>query len=214
MQRGQAALPARCPFGDEANRPGRVGHPGWRTVRDRRSPLTISFVLGETITHLEMTSPEQLVSGRPSPARIVMQEIGRQAAAVVHSTYARIGAPHGWTGRSAWSDACWEQELSRPGVRAWTASVDAEIVGFVELEAQSNGDVGIVVFGLVPEFVGRGFGGAFLTLVTQLAWELRSPGGAATTRVYVETSSRDHPNAIPNYERRGFRTFRTERAGR
>jgi hypothetical protein len=89
--------------------------------------------------------------------------------------------------------------------------VHEDVVGLVELEAQSNGDVGIVVFGLVPEFVGRGFGGAFLTLATQLAWELTSPDGTATTRVFVQTSSRDHPNAIPNYERRGFRTFRTER---
>jgi len=168
-------------------------------------------MLDETVTHLEMTSPRQLVTGRPAPARLVMKEVGLTTAPMVRSTYARIGAPHGWTGRSAWSDAQWEQELSRPGIRVWTVSVDAEVVGLVELEAQSNGDVGIVVFGLVPEFVDRGFGGAFLSLATQLAWELTSPDGAATTRVYVQTSSRDHPHAIPNYERRGFRTFRTER---
>lgn len=168
-------------------------------------------MLDETVTYLEMTSPGQLVTGSPSPARLVLQEVGGSAAPVLRRTYARIGAPHGWTGRSAWSDAQWEQELSRPGVRAWIAQVHEDVVGLVELEAQSNGDVGIVVFGLVPEFVGRGFGGAFLTLATQLAWELTSPDGTATTRVFVQTSSRDHPNAIPNYERRGFRTFRTER---
>ena len=167
-------------------------------------------MLHETIISLEMASPSQLVPGRPPPARLELEKAGRAAAPVLRSTYERIGAPHGWTGRSAWSDALWEEELSRPGVEAWIARVDEEVAGFVELESESNGDVGIVVFGLVPEFVGRGFGGALLTLATRLAWKLASPGGMPTRRVWVQTSSRDHPHARPNYERRGFRTFRTE----
>jgi GNAT superfamily N-acetyltransferase len=68
--------------------------------------------------------------------------------------------------------------------------------------------VGIVVFGLVPELIGRGLGGALLTRATELAWELAAPGG----RVWVQTSSHDHPHALRNYERRGFRAFRTEAA--
>lgn len=166
-------------------------------------------MLDETVTHLEMTSPRHLVAGKSAPARLVLDDVDRSAAPLVRETYKRIGAPHGWTGRSFWSDAQWEQELSRIGVRAWTASVDVEIAGLVELEALPNGDVGIVVFGLVPEFVGRGFGGAFLTLATQRAWDFT--GVTATTRVFVQTSSRDHPHALTNYERRGFRIFRSER---
>jgi GNAT superfamily N-acetyltransferase len=167
-------------------------------------------MLHETITHLEMTSPGQLVPGRPPPARVELEQIGGDAASVLRSTYARIGAPHGWTGRTAWSDAQWEEELSRPGVQAWIAHVDGDVAGLVELESEANGDVGIVVFGLVPEFVGKGFGGALLTFATRLAWQLTSPGGMPTRRVWVQTSSSDHPHARPNYERRGFRTFRTE----
>jgi hypothetical protein len=29
-------------------------------------------------------------------------------------------------------------------------------------------------------------------------------------RVWLHTSSLDHPRALPNYHRRGFRTFKTE----
>jgi GNAT superfamily N-acetyltransferase len=165
---------------------------------------------GEILTSLEMTSPDQLVPGRPPPARLELEEVDRMAAPVLRSTYVRIGAPHGWTGRTGWSDAHWEEELSRPGVRAWLARVDGDVAGLVELEAKVGGDVGIVVFGLVPELVGKGFGGALLTRATQLAWELGSPDGTATRRVWVQTSSRDHPHARPNYERRGFRVFRVE----
>lgn len=94
------------------------------------------------------------------------------------------------------------------------ARIGGEVAGVVELDAQSEGDVEIVVLGLVPEFVGKGFGGHLLTLATQLAWEAKSPDGTPTRRVWLHTSSRDHPHAMPNYERRGFRPFRTEQRQR
>lgn len=149
--------------------------------------------------------------GRLPPSRVELQEVGPDSAHVLRSTYVRIGAPHGWTGRTRWSDTQWEEELSRPGVRAWVARVDRKVAGFVELEAgDDSGNVGIFVFGLVPEFVGKGFGGAFLTDATRLAWNLTSPGGTPAKRVLVQTASYDHPHAIRNYESRGFRAFRAE----
>lgn len=71
-------------------------------------------------------------------------------------------------------------------------------------------DVEIVVAGLVPEFVGKGFGGHLLTVATRLAWKAEHPDGALTRRVWLHTSSLDHPHALPNYQRRGFRVFATE----
>lgn len=72
----------------------------------------------------------------------------------------------------------------------------------------------MVVFGLVPEVVGRGFGAHLLTVGTRLAWGLGPLGGVRVRRVWLHTSSRDHPHAKPNYQRRGFRLFRTERRQR
>jgi GNAT superfamily N-acetyltransferase len=89
-----------------------------------------------------------------------------------------------------------------------------EVAGVVEVEVQPGGDVEITVFGLVPEFIGRGFGAHLLTVGTRLAWDLEPPDGARVRRVWLHTSSRDHPHAKPNYERRGFRPFRTERRQR
>ncbi len=95
-------------------------------------------------------------------------------------------------------------------MRTWTARVDHEVAGLLELEADPEGNVGIVIFGLLPEFLGKGFRGAFLTSAARLAWQMVSPSGAQTKRVWVQTSSRDHPHALPKYEKRGFRAFRTE----
>lgn len=113
---------------------------------------------GVVLTSLEMTSPSQLVPGRSPPARLQMHEVGTDSADVLRATYVRIGAPHGWTGRTSWSEAQWEEELLRPGVRGWVARVDQEVAGFVELEGpDESGTVGIVVFGLVPEIRRKGF---------------------------------------------------------
>jgi RimJ/RimL family protein N-acetyltransferase len=155
------------------------------------------------ITCLEMTSPTELIPGRPAP--LALEEVRADSAPLIRSLYNRIWGPLGPSGRSTWSDDQWTEELTQPGIRTWLALVDGTVAGFAELSAEPTGDVGIVVFGLVPEFWSKGFGAAFLTLVTQTAWRLNTP----TTRVWLQTSSLDHPHALPNYQARGFRIFAT-----
>jgi GNAT superfamily N-acetyltransferase len=95
-------------------------------------------------------------------------------------------------------------------VRVWLARVGGEPAGLIELVAEPGDEVELTIFGLVPELVGRGFGGHLLTLAVRLAWATRHPGGAATRRVWLHTASTDHANALPNYLGRGFRVVRTE----
>lgn len=89
------------------------------------------------------------------------------------------------------------------------ARVGTEVAGMVEFEAQPGGDLEVAVFGLVPDFVGRGLGGSFLTRSITTAWDLEDLDGRPVSRLWLHTSSRDHPHARQNYERRGFRAFRT-----
>jgi GNAT superfamily N-acetyltransferase len=176
------------------------------------------MLVDETVTYLEMTAPDRLRPGRPAPAPVEMDKLDRASWPLLRSTYERIAAPLHWQSRragpEAWPDEKWEQLLARPGVHAWVARVDGEVAGLVELEAQPGGDVEISVFGLVPEFVGKGFGAHLLTLATMLAWNAEPVDGGRVRRVWLHTSSRDHPHARPNYERRGFRVFRAERRQR
>ena len=182
-----------------------------------------------TIINLEMTSPDQLVPGRPAPAPLILSEAGPDSAAVVRDLYNRIFPSVG--GRATWSVTDWTAELTQPGIRTWIAHVDRgpegsqnpaepagsaklgpepngselalEPVGFAELAPEPDGSVGIVVFGLVPERRSKGYGAAFLTAITRIAWTLNTP----TTRVWLQTSTRDHPHALPNYQARGYRPF-------
>jgi GNAT superfamily N-acetyltransferase len=168
----------------------------------------------ETVTYLEMTSRDQLVPARIPEAPIDLEEVDQASLALVRSIYGRIGEPYGWIARAGWSDDDWRELLRRPEVRVWVASIAGDPAGVIELEAGSAGDVGISVFGLVPERVGRGYGGHLLTRASELAWGMTSPDGSPPTRVWLHTSSRDHPHALSNYQRRGFRPYRTERRQR
>jgi GNAT superfamily N-acetyltransferase len=145
---------------------------------------------------LEMTSPSQLIPGNPPSAPLSLRGVDADSAPLIRTLYNRIWDPLGSSGRSTWTDADWTTELSLPGVHSWLALISDEVAGFVELSAEPAGAVGIVVFGLVPEFQSRGFGAALLTLTTQTAWHLNTP----TTRVYLHTN----PHALPNYQSRGF----------
>jgi GNAT superfamily N-acetyltransferase len=64
--------------------------------------------------------------------------------------------------------------------------------------------VEIVYFGLLPEFIGRGAGKAFLDAVVAEAWR------ADTNRVWLHTCTLDHERALANYVAGGFRIVREE----
>ncbi|GAA0936122.1 GNAT family N-acetyltransferase [Kribbella koreensis] len=153
-----------------------------------------------------MTSPDQLVPGERSDVSVELIEVGPDEAAVVRSTYVRIWEPLKAHGRLEWSDDEWSAELSHPAIRSWLARVQGETAGLLELEVSVDGEVGIVVFGLVPAYQGRGLGAAFLTRATELAWQLGRP----TKRVWLQTSSDDHAHALGNYKSRGFQVFSAE----
>lgn len=134
----------------------------WRSrfVGGRRVAAYDPGRMDEVVTRLRMTAPAQLVPARRPPVPLEIEEVGPAAAPLLRSLYVRIWEALASGGRMDWSDAQWEDELSRQGVSAWVARFERDLAGFVELEAEPNGDVGIVVFGLVLEFIGKGFGGA------------------------------------------------------
>ncbi|MDQ4020971.1 MAG: GNAT family N-acetyltransferase [Actinomycetota bacterium] len=160
-----------------------------------------AVLVDQTITYLEMTSSDQLRAGRVPPAEVTIDSVDATALVLIRSTHDRIATPHHWSSLD-WTEQQWSDLLARPGVRSWIARVGVDVIGLVQLEIHPGTDVEIIKFGLVPEFVGRGFGGHVLTVATRLAWDV---GGVS--RVWLHTSSFDHPHALHNYRSRGFRQF-------
>lgn len=162
------------------------------------------MLVDQTLTFVEMTSHDQLVAARVPPVDITLDSVDATSVALIRSTHDRIATPHHWSSL-AWSEQMWCNVLSYSGVRSWIAYLGKEVIGLVQLQPRPPREVQITKFGLVPEFVGRGLGGHLLTLATRLAWDLGD-----VDRVWLLTTSLDHPHALHNYRSRGFRPFRVE----
>ena len=157
--------------------------------------------LAETITYLEMNSREEL---RPAASVVKVCRRYTRDAGFSRSLYADVGGEYNWIERSNWTGDQWLERLASPNVETWLAYDEGEVAGFFELEMQDGGNVEIVYFGLLPRCVGSGLGGAMLTAAVQRAWDM------GASRVWLHTSSLDHPHALPNYRARGFRAYRRD----
>jgi GNAT superfamily N-acetyltransferase len=155
-------------------------------------------------TYLEMRSPKEL---RPAVAPTPEPAIERMADCPVpffRYLYREVGKAYHWTDRLNWSDETIRTYLATPGVSIWLMSSQGEPAGYFELRQYDDGSVEIAYFGLLPGYIGRGWGKFLLTRAVQSAWDL------GTDRVWLHTCTLDHPAALPNYLKRGFRPFREE----
>jgi len=93
--------------------------------------------------------------------------------------------------------------MADDNIRMWLASVQGSIAGYFELTRQTEDNVEISYFGLLPECIGKGYGGYMLTEAIRLAWEWDAK------RVWVHTCTLDHEGALSNYLARGMKIYKT-----
>jgi GNAT superfamily N-acetyltransferase len=157
-----------------------------------------------TRTYLEMTSPADLWPApalEPAPR---IERLGECPASFFRYLYVEVGRAFRWTDRVSWSEERIRDHLASPNVSIWLMSWEGAPAGYFELRRQEDGSAEIAYFGLLPEFIGRGWGKYLLTAATRAAWDL------GPSRVWLHTCTLDHPAALPNYLARGFRPVREE----
>ena len=156
-------------------------------------------------TYLEMRSPEELRPQRCADVRFWIGEATVRQWQFNRFLYLEVGAGWAWKDKRAWSEEQWRAYVESDRLRTFGAYFEGAPAGYFELRREDEGGVEIVYFGLLPAFIGRGFGGALLTRAVEEAWRM-SPG-----RVWVHTCSLDHPAALANYQARGLRIYKVER---
>ena len=157
-----------------------------------------------TVTHLEMTSPDRC-SPVPSvlePTAILRAE--RPTISFYRYLYDTVGADWNWFMRRRLSDGELAAIIHDDRDEVFVLHVRGVPAGYVELDRRINEEVEIAYFGLIPEYVGRGFGKYLLAWGLTRAWSYRP------RRVWVHTCSLDHPRAIGVYQRAGLEVFHRE----
>ena len=154
-------------------------------------------------TYMEMRDPRQLRPAAP-PKEPFTIERATMAPAAWRDLYVRVGRDYHWVDRLPWSEAEIAAYLSDVAVSVFVLRVGGTIAGYFELRQDGQEGVEIAYFGLLREFQGRGFGGHLLRHAVERAWELKP------TRVWLHTSTLDHPAALSNYLNRGFTIVKRE----
>ncbi len=155
-------------------------------------------------TYLEMTSPADLRDEGSAGPEVRLERVADCPWHFYRYLYVEVGRLYHWRDRLPWTEAQFRAWLAGPSA-IWLLAVAGAPAGFFELRGQADGSVEITYFGLMPDFVGQGLGKFLLTRAVEEGWALRP------ARVWLHTCSLDHPSALPNYLKRGFRIAREER---
>ncbi|HUR94053.1 MAG TPA: GNAT family N-acetyltransferase [Gemmatimonadales bacterium] len=157
-----------------------------------------------TRTYLELASPAELEPvTAPNPAPRI-ERVGECPASFYRYLYAEVGRAFRWTDRLRWTDETIRAHLTESGVTLWLLTWEAAPAGYFELKPHVDGSIEIAYFGLLSEYIGRGWGKYLLSEAAREAWRTNP------MRVWLHTCTLDHPAALPNYLRRGFRPIRKE----
>ncbi|MGH6892111.1 MAG: GNAT family acetyltransferase [Dongiaceae bacterium] len=156
-------------------------------------------------TYLEMTErPTRPTVPCPAGQHAVMR-LERVSLAFYRYLYNLVGEPWLWTDRRRLSDAELDAEINADGVEIYVLYAGGEPAGYVELDRRAKPGIHIAYFGLAPSFIGRGLGRYLLNWAVDLAWSY------GPERLTVSTWSFDHPRALANYQKAGFRPYKQAR---
>ncbi len=167
--------------------------------------MTARQTIEVTRTYLEMRHPSELKASLSNDPLIQIEHQPDCSIELFRELYAEVGKNYYWIDRLPWTDEEIAKYLLQPEISLWLMTYASKTAGYFELRKCEDESTEVAYFGLLPEFIGRGLGKHLLTCAIEQAWT----DGA--NRVWLHTCTLDDPAAMPNYLKRGFRPFKTEK---
>ncbi|HET6882752.1 MAG TPA: GNAT family N-acetyltransferase [Pirellulales bacterium] len=156
-----------------------------------------------TVYYLEMFSRPG--GAAPAPGEgVAVVHAKKPSAGFYRFLYNSVGEGYYWYSRARRSDAELAALVQHPLNEVHVLYVEGTPAGFAELDRRQPDEIELIQFGLMPEFIGQGLGKWFLQWTIDRAWSY-SP-----RRFWLHTCTLDHPSALANYLKRGFKLFNQE----
>jgi GNAT superfamily N-acetyltransferase len=117
--------------------------------------------------------------------------------------YSAVGKQHFWLDRMIIAGDELFRLINAPNIEIYVMSIHDQPAGYAEFIIEKK-FTEILYFGIMPAFIGKGWGKYALDWAIHKAWE-NNPEW-----IQLNTCELDHPHAISNYKKRGFQEVRTE----
>lgn len=157
-----------------------------------------------TITYLQMFArPEGMAVTAPEERLSIVQAMP-PTISFYRYLYDTVGGGWQWRDRRLMSDGQLGAIVQHPLVETHVLYAAGTPAGYAELDRRQQNEIELAYFGLIPDFIGRGLGTYLLNWAIDRAWSY------GPERFWVHTCTLDHPRALPNYVRAGFRPYQSE----
>ena len=155
-------------------------------------------VLEDVVTYLEML--ERPVGRRVMAPldKLALMRAENCTVSFYRYIYDTVGRPWLWFERRLMDDTALAALLAKPRIEVFVIYVRGVPAGFFELDTAQPRETKLCYFGLVPDFIGRRLGPWLLQAAIDQAWT------RPLDRLWLHTSTFDHPKALSVYQQAGF----------
>lgn len=136
-------------------------------------------------------------------AEIRIMEMQQRDVRFYKFLYSAVGEGWRWRDRIIMPEDELQALIQKPETSIHVMYARGTPAGYFELERQ-GASTELAYFGLRPEFVGRGYGKHLLSAAIDRAFE------DGCGRLWVHTCNLDAPEALDNYQKRGFVLYETK----
>lgn len=171
-----------------------------RDVSRQETDPRIRGWVESNVTHLEMLAPPNRLPVDLKPG-VEVRRAHAPTVSFYRYLYNTIGGDWTWTGRRLTDDDTLASEIRDPNVEINVLWVEGVPAGLMEIDRRSMPEIQLLYFGLIPDFVGKGYGRQALDWAVDRAWQHRPK------RFWVHTCDLDHPNALSVYKKAGFTIY-------
>jgi GNAT superfamily N-acetyltransferase len=125
------------------------------------------------------------------------------SSSIYRELYYGVGEKWHWLDRMVMPDEELLEKINAPNTDIFVFKINNEAAGYIEFVKEKS-FIEIQYFGLLPAFIGKGYGKYFLQWAIAKAWSYQPQW------IQVNTCTLDHPNALSIYKNAGFKEVRTE----
>ncbi len=163
--------------------------------------------LNVVITYLKLTNRHmdnefELPAGMNNA---ILTHVSNMDVGFFRYLYNNVGEKYLWWEKRIISDQELFKYINRNGMEFHILNIGGMPAGFIELyfDPVIKDTAEISCFGLLPNFIGKKIGSYLLNKAINICWEHNNK----PQKILLETCTLDHPMALLNYQKSGFKIF-------